>query len=153
MNTGRNTNPANTFFIISTKQRIILRITTVFSPRHSDDAGGGIPYYKRPYSLLPKGQAGTGGFLRSCLPRKLLLRFETRTLILQNHISEKLICEQALPVKQTPKITAGNCAKEENSPTIIDRTPFCLKGRLVLRRSLSRASLGMTLGLAGRATS
>jgi hypothetical protein len=38
-------------------------------PRHSDDEGGGIPYYKRPSSLLPKGQAATQEIPQSCLLR------------------------------------------------------------------------------------
>jgi len=39
--------------------------------------------------------------------------------------------------------------QEEESPTIIDRTPFCQRGRLMPGRSLSRAFFGMTLGCAG----
>ena len=63
---GSNKHPAtsNTLF-----QRSFLSSSLCHHPRHSDDAGGGIPYYKRPNSLLPKGQANPQEIPQSCLLR------------------------------------------------------------------------------------
>jgi len=53
-----------------------------------------------------------------------------------------------IPTTQEEACPAGR----RESPAIDDWIPFCLRGRLLLRRFLSRASFGMTTGLAGGAT-